>query len=214
MCFLITYFDKLDVRDRCKITHGKINKVKGKLKNYLRSNKNFEENKIDQILNCFTLKTVKKNTILLSAGDISKELYFVDSGSVRSFYITKQGHEKTRFVAFENSIITSLSSFISQEQSFEYVEALENSELYTISHKDFYQLISDIPQFGNFYRKYLEMAYLYQNKKIENLVTLSAKQRYDNLIAEKPIYIQRLSNKILASYLDITQETLSRLKSK
>jgi CRP-like cAMP-binding protein len=57
------------------------------------------------------------------------------------------------------------------------------------------------------------MAYLYQNKKIENLVTLSAKQRYDKLLTETPIYVQRLSNKILASYLDITQETLSRLKS-
>ncbi|WP_240199575.1 cyclic nucleotide-binding domain-containing protein [Sphingobacterium siyangense] len=49
---------------------------------------------------------------------------------------------------------------------------------------------------------------------MENRITLSAKQRYDKLMSEEPIYIQRLSNRILASYLDITQETLSRLKSK
>ena len=55
---------------------------------------------------------------------------------------------------------------------------------------------------------------LYQNKKIEDLVTLSAGERYAILIKERPDYIQRLSNKILASYLDVTQETLSRLKSK
>src|SRR5690606_27386851 len=113
-----------------------------------------------------------------------------------------------------NSIATSISSFISQKQSFEFVDTLENSELYAIRHKDFYQLVSDIPLWEKFYRTLLEMAYLYQNKKIETLVTLSAKQRYDKLMAETPIYIQRLSNKILASYLDITQETLSRLKSK
>lgn len=185
-----------------------------KLKYYLRVNTNLDDIQIDKIAVCFKLKSFKKNTILLSEGEICKELFFVDSGCIRTYYITKQGHEKTRYVAFDNSIATSMSSFISQRQSFEYVDTLEKSELYSISHKDFYQLVSDISQWERFYRTLLETAYLYQNKKIENLVTLSAKQRYDKLMAENPIYIQRLSNKILASYLDITQETLSRLKSK
>ncbi len=65
-----------------------------------------------------------------------------------------------------------------------------------------------------FYQRILEMAYSFQNKKIEGLVTLSAKQRYELLLKETPILVQKLSNKILASYLDIAQETLSRLKSK
>jgi CRP-like cAMP-binding protein len=188
--------------------------VKEKLKHYLRINTGIDEEQIDEIVSCFKPKTVKKNTILLSEGEICKELYFVHSGCIRTYYITKQGHEKTRFVAFDDSIATSISSFISRQPSFEFVDTLENSALYAISHKDFYQLVSDLPEWGKFYRMLLEMAYLYQNKKIENLVTLSAKQRYDKLMAENPIYIQQLSNKILASYLDITQETLSRLKSK
>ncbi len=58
------------------------------------------------------------------------------------------------------------------------------------------------------------MAYTFQNKKIESLVTLSAKQRYEQLMQENPAIIQTLSNKIVASYLDMAQETLSRLKSK
>jgi|SRR5690606_4895639 len=186
----------------------------GKLRYYLRANINIDDNQIDRIISCFKLRTVKKNTVLLSEGEICKEFYFVHSGCVRTYYITKQGQEKTRYVAFENSIATSISSFISQQQSFEFVDTLENSELLVISHKDFYQLLSDTPQWEKFYRTLLEMAYLFQNKKIENLVTLSAKQRYDKLMTETPIYIQRLSNKILASYLDITQETLSRIKSK
>lgn len=184
-----------------------------KLKYYLRTYANIEDKQIGKIITCFKLKTLKRNSILLSEGEICKELYFVHSGCLRTYYISKQGHEKTRYIAFDNSIVTSISSFISQQQSFEFVDTLENSELYSISHKDFYQLVSDIPQWEKFYRTLLEMAYLYQNKKIENLVTLSAKQRYDKLMTESPIYIQRLSNKILASYLDITQETLSRLKS-
>lgn len=186
----------------------------GKLRYYLRANTTIDDNEIDNIISCFQLKTVKKNTVLLYQGEICKELYFVHSGCIRTYYLTKQGHEKTRLIAFENSLATSISSFISQQPSFEFVDTLENSELLVISHKDFYRLVADIPQWEKFYRRFLERAYLFQNKKIENLVTLSTKQRYDKLIADTPQYIQRLSNKILASYLDVTQETLSRLKSK
>ncbi|MCB0538558.1 MAG: Crp/Fnr family transcriptional regulator [Bacteroidetes bacterium] len=185
-----------------------------KLKYYLQINTGIDDKEIEKIFSCFKLRTIKRNTILLSEGEICKEFYFVDSGCIRTYYITKQGHEKTRYVAFDGSIATSLSSFISQKPSFEFIDTIEHSELYVISHRNFYQLVSDYPQWEKFYRMLLEMAYLYQNKKIENLVTLSAKQRYDKLMSENPIYIQRLSNKILASYLDITQETLSRMKSK
>ncbi len=185
-----------------------------KLKYYLKLNTNLDAIQIDKIATYFKLKIFKKNSILLSEGEICKELYFVNSGCIRTYYITRQGNEKTRYVAFDGSIATSISSFISQRQSFEFVDTLENSELLAISNKDFYQLLAEIPAFEKFYIMLLEMAYLYQNKKIENLVTLSAKQRYDKLMIETPIYIQRLSNKILASYLGITQETLSRLKSK
>lgn len=197
-----------------KERHNFNKRVTEKLKHYIRINTGIDNKEIDKIVNYFIPKTVKRNTILLSAGEICKEFYFVNSGCIRTYYITKQGQEKTRYVAFDGSIVTSISSFISQKPSFEFVDTLENSELFVISHKNFYQLMSDYPQWEKFYRMLLEMAYLYQNKKIENLVTLSAKQRYDKIVTENPIYIQRLSNKILASYLDITQETLSRLKSK
>jgi TRAP-type mannitol/chloroaromatic compound transport system substrate-binding protein len=65
----------------------------------------------------------------------------------------------------------------------------------------------------NFYQKILEKAYSFQNRKIETLVTLTAKQRYEQLLTENPAFVQRLSNKVLASYLDMREETLSRLKS-
>lgn len=186
----------------------------GRLKYYLRTNTDMSVNEINKIISCFKPMSIKKNTVLLSYSETCKEFYFVNKGCLRTYYITKQGHEKTRYIAFENSFATSISSFISQQKSFEFVDALENSELLAISHKDFYQLVAKIPQWDKFYRTILEMAYIYQNKKIEDLVTLSAKQRYEKLMIETPQYVQRLSNKILATYLDITQETLSRVKSK
>ena len=184
------------------------------LKKYLNLNISIPGETLEDIVQQFRHVTFKRNTTLLSQGETCNKLYFVNEGCIRTFYITEQGHQKTRFVAFEGMVATSLTSFISQQPSFEFIDALENSELLYITRADFYMLAEKIPEWQQFYLKLLEFAYIYQNKKIEELVTLSAGERYALLMKEHPGYIQRLSNKILASYLDITQETLSRLKSK
>ncbi len=184
------------------------------LKRYIRLNVSIPDEDLEKIAACFKPLNVKKNTIQLSQGETCNKLYFVNKGCIRTYYITAQGHEKSRFIAFEGMIATSLSGFISQQPSFEFVDSLEDSELLYISRNNFYRLVKEFPGWEKFYQKLLELAYIYQNKKIEELVTLSAGERYANLLREHPGYIQRLSNKVLASYLDITQETLSRLKSK
>ncbi len=186
----------------------------GTLKAYLRINTDLSESEIETVAIFFKPKAFNRGTILLSQGEVCKDLYFLSRGCIRTYYLTKQGHEKTRYIAFNGSVVTAISSFISQLPSFEFVDVLEKSEVYVISHKDFYQLMCALPAWGSFYRRLLEMAYLYQNKKIEDLVTLSAKERYDKLLREWPVYIQRVSNKILASYLNIREESLSRIKSK
>lgn len=184
------------------------------LKKYLHLNISISDAALDEIIQYFKPLSTKRNVRLVSQGETCNRLYFINKGCIRTYYLTEQGHEKTRFIAFDGMIISSLSSFISQQASFEFVEALENSELLYISQPDFYALVKTHPEWEKFYLKLLEFAYIYQNKKIEELVTLSAGEKYALLMKEHPEYIKRLSNKILASYLDITQETLSRLKSK
>jgi len=174
----------------------------------------FEGKELDRVVDFFKPRSVKKNEILLAAGDTSKEFYFIHSGCIRTYFITKQGHEKTRYIMIEPSIGTALTSFISQKPSFEFVDALEQTDLLAINRSDFYLLVTEVPAWKDFYRRILEMAYSFQNRKIESLVTLTAQERYKELIKENPKVVQRVSNKVLASYLDIKQETLSRLKSK
>lgn len=185
-----------------------------RLKQYLKINISISDNTFDDVAGHFHPLTVKRHTRLTSQGETCTKLYFVNEGCIRTYYLTGQGHEKTRFIAFDGMIISSLSSFILQKTSFEFLETLENSELLYISRNDFYRLVNKHPEWERFYLKLLEFAYIYQNKKIEELVTLSAGERYALLMREHPDYIKRLPNKILASYLDVTQETLSRLKSR
>lgn len=174
----------------------------------------FDRQELDEIASCFKSNSVTKNTVLLQEGNVCKEFYFVCKGCIRTFFIDKSGHEKTRYVMLDNYIGTALTSFISQNPSFEFIDTPDNTELLAINHSDFFRLNKEMNNWKIFYQKILEMAYSFQNRKIEQIVTLTAKQRYDNILKENPILIQRLSNKMLASYLDIREETLSRLKSK
>lgn len=175
---------------------------------------NISDESLNRIAACFVPEKVKRNTLLLTQSDVCKKFYYLHTGCIRTFYITKEGQEKTRKILFENSVFTALLSFITQQPHLEFMDVLEDSQLLSMSHKDFFDLIDEIPEWELFYRKLLEHTFVFQNKKIEDLVTLSAKERYDKLMRENPHYIQRLSNRVISTYLNISQETLSRLKSK
>jgi CRP-like cAMP-binding protein len=173
----------------------------------------FNDDELKRISDCFRPKWVKRNTILLHEGEICREFYFIFKGGIRTYFLDKKGKEKTRYFIPSNSIGTALTSFIAQKPSFEWIDALEDTELLSISHQDFYKLNREMVHWKDFYQKILEMAYSFQNKKIKSIMSQTAKERYEQVLNENPSLLQLLSNKILASYLDITPETLSRLKS-
>ncbi|MGB4930604.1 MAG: Crp/Fnr family transcriptional regulator [Chitinophagales bacterium] len=185
-----------------------------KLIQLLRYVYDFDEQNLQTLLPYFKPVSVKKNDVLLQQGAICKNFYFVIDGCIRTYFISKEGYEKTRYIMLAPSMGTALTSFINQQPTAEILDALEDSSMFAIDYSDFNNLVSTMPQWAQFYQRILEMAYTFQNKKIESLVTLSAKQRYQQLMHENPAIIQTVSNKIVASYLDMAQETLSRLKSK
>lgn len=184
----------------------------GLLKRYLAANGIAELH--DEHASLFKTKTIKKKATLLAAGETCSELYFINNGCIRTFYLNEQGKERTRYIALEGVVATSLDSFINQTPSFEFVEAVEPCQLLAINRSNFYKLVDENADWAAFYRKLLEQAYTYQNRRIESLVALTAKERFDEMMKNHPEYVMRLPNHILATYLDISQETLSRLKSR
>jgi CRP-like cAMP-binding protein len=175
---------------------------------------NFTEPLSDKIIAHFKPLKVKRNTRLLHEGEVCKELYYVHKGCLRTYFIDKDGTEKTSAAILDNNTGTAWTSFISQQPSIEFIEATEDSELLTISHTEFYRLTKKDIAWKDFYLQSLEHAYLNQGRKIEALMTLNAQQRYQKLLKGNPRLIQRLSNKTLASFLHMREETLSRIKSK
>ena len=173
----------------------------------------FNKETLAEVLGYFKLKKVKRNSILLHEGEICKSFYYVQKGCIRNYFIDKRGYEKTRAITLEGNVGTGLSSFIGEQPSTEFIDTLEDSELLMISRHDFFHLTSTRDNWKQLYQNFLEKAYLNQSRKIEALMTLNAQQRFQKLLHGNPLLIQRLSNKVLASFLDMREETLSRIKS-
>jgi CRP-like cAMP-binding protein len=183
------------------------------LKYFLTTHCLLNEEELFIALRYFKFKKVEKNALLLFKGEVCNHLYFVNKGVIRTYYVTKNGKEKTRLVAFDGSVMTALSSFVTRTPSLEYMEVLESGEVWSINYHDFFLLKETLPNWSVFYTKILESAYVFQSYKIEHLMTLSAKERFESVLTQNPQFLTRLPNSVFASYLDISQETLSRIKS-
>ena len=165
------------------------------------------------ILSRFKPLTLKKNEVINLLGSPARRMYFVNKGCLRVYFIKIDGAEVTRRFAFENTFSASLTSFINGEPLTEITKAIEASELLYITRDDFYGLLDVIPAWEKFYRNFLEFAYVHNTKRLQCLATQSAAERYKLLLKESPHMVLRLSNKMVANYLNISQEALSRLKS-
>ncbi|MDO6470668.1 Crp/Fnr family transcriptional regulator [Maribacter sp. 1_MG-2023] len=184
------------------------------LKRYFEEKTTLSNEHLYAVVNCFSSFEAKKNEIVIPQNKISKNLFFVKKGCLRVVCTRDNGQEWTRQIAIENDFITIFPSFIEQNISASYLQAIEPSSLYYISHTDFIKLNATIPTWRMFYLNILEATYVNSIKRIEQLITMSGKHLYDDFKNNQTELIERLPNKVLASYLGLTQETLSRLKAK
>ena len=184
------------------------------LTNFIKKNITIEDDDLKIVLSYFKTINKSKNDILLATGKISQGSYFVKKGCLRLFFIDDHGRDVTRYIAFENQFATALVSFITHEPAQETIQVIEDSELLYITHNDFRHLMKITPKWRDFYSIYLEKAYVNNSKRLMSFTTLNASERYNQLFKINPKIVKRLPNKIVASYINISQETLSRIKSK
>ncbi|MBP7809884.1 MAG: Crp/Fnr family transcriptional regulator [Bacteroidia bacterium] len=156
--------------------------------------------------------SIPKNTILIKNGERCRNLYFIKKGLLRGFYYDEQ-KEITHWFAKEKEFATSFYSFITNEPSPESIETLEDCELLKIAHTDLENLYKSFPETERIGRIITETYYIDLEERFLNIQFKSAKERYQNLITKNPSLIQRASLGQIATYLGITQETLSRVRS-
>jgi CRP/FNR family transcriptional regulator, anaerobic regulatory protein len=181
------------------------------LKEFFRFFADFTDEELEQARDFFHPRKMKKGELLISPGEISYECGFVLKGCFRVYYLV-DGKESTRFLGCENIFISSVPSFTTQKPSVEYVEALENADLLMLSYQDLQKMYEFSPKWERTIRILAEFSYNEQQKRIYSLIAYSAHQRYEDLTKSRPDLIQRVPQYIIANYLGISPETLSRIR--
>lgn len=160
----------------------------------------------------FAVKQVEKNEILLNAGEVCNHLYFVVSGILRTFHLNTNGTEFTRLIRKENQFCTVLLSFLEKKSSVATIQALEKGTLLAINSQDFRTLTQESEFAKNIYTKILEDFENFHLKRLEFLTSYSPKEKTEIFLKEYQDLEPRLTDKVIASYLQITPETYCRCK--
>lgn len=160
-------------------------------------------------------KTLKKGEYLLTNGAVCRTDNYVVEGALKAYYINSEtGNEEILFFAIEDWWASDLYSFQKQIPSIYNIQAVENSKLLQITHESFQKMLTEIPKLERFFRIILE-SYLgtLQRKIILNQV-YDAKHRYLDFLEQYPLIAERFPNYLIASYLNVSPEFLSRIRKK
>lgn len=154
-----------------------------------------------------------KGQYIVQEGDICRYQSFIVQGKVRTFYLDKKGNEHIVMFGIENWWTADLGSFISQTEAEFNVQCLENTEVIQLSFTDSEDLFRELPKMERFFRLIIQSAYVKTQKRIVQNYSLSAKERYLEFCKEYPELEQRIPQYMIASYLGITKEFLSSIRS-
>lgn len=165
------------------------------------------------LYNSFEQKLLPKNELLLQEGKTCRQLYFVEKGALRGFY-NLEGKEITHWFGFENDFVTSFHSFITQTPAVENIQLLENAILWSIHKDDLNTLLNQHQEIERLLRIAYEKYYIRLEERFVNAQFKTAAERYENLLTLTPHILERVPLGCVASYLGISQETLSRIRSR
>jgi CRP-like cAMP-binding protein len=160
------------------------------------------------------IRQYKAKTILLNAGEVCKTSYFVNSGVLRSFNINDNIVEHVLSFACSGWWISDMYSLLSQKPGNLFIQVLEDAEIVLLSKENQEILYQEIPKLERFFRILTENSLMaYQERLMDNL-SLSAEERFEKFCSKYPTLIQKVPQKHIASYLGVTPEFFSKMKSK
>lgn len=166
---------------------------------------------VEKAADMFTMKTITKGDIVVHVGGIQKEIYFVISGLLRSYYIDINGNDVTRFFTKEGSLCCHEILF-NKEPSKRCIEALEDCKILVIRDEDFKKLIEYNMYCMKIYIKVLEQSLRYKIERESSFLLKSATERYLDFKRMYPELEKRVNQAYIASYLGITPVSLSRIR--
>ena len=158
------------------------------------------------------IKHIRARVDFCKQNETHQRSNYILSGALKTFHTDKDGIEHVVAFGIEDWWAGDVASFISQRPADFAVQCLEESIIITFSYEKMHQLFEDVPPFERFYRLLIQKAYVHAQKRVISNFSLSAKERYKIFIEKYPQLLQRYPQYLIASYLGITKEFLSKLR--
>lgn len=171
------------------------------------------DQEFDYILTHFTPKKLKKHQFLIQEGDYVANDYFVVKGLIKAYHVDKQGKEYIMQFAMEDWWVTDYQAYFSQTTATLNIDCIEEAELLCLSLQNRDKICAELHKIEHFFRRKSNFGYVALQRRILSLLNSSAKERYEQLLANYPNLFQRVPKTLIASYLGVSRETLSRFSS-
>ena len=168
---------------------------------------------LDKLQRCLTEVSYPKGFRVLERGKVEKNIFFIKKGIVRA-YTSVDGKEITFWFGKEGATIVSLKGYVNDEPGYETMELMEDSVLYKLKRKQLKELFLDDLHIANWGRRYAEMELLATEERLISMLSAIASERYKELLEKEPDLLQRLPLGSIATYLGVTQASLSRIRAK
>lgn len=179
---------------------------------YLSSTGGLSPDEINFSAQFFHPVNLKKGDFFIREDEICRYIGFIAGGAVKAYATDKEGKENITCFKFENEFVTSFSEFMAQEKSAKSFRAVEDSIIYRINYTDYEQLLDKVSALNGVIKSVIEQEYIQKERYLLNYNNKSAVDKYRHVLSGEPMFVQRISTQDLASYLGITQRSLTRAK--
>jgi CRP-like cAMP-binding protein len=156
---------------------------------------------------------VKKKQVLLQEGQVARDVAFVLSGCLKSYAVDENGFEHILQFAPAEWWITDMHSFIAERPAHLTIDAIADTEIILLSRKDQLALFEQVPKLERYFRILTENSLVSSRQRNIDFVSLTGKQRYENFCMTYPTLINEIPQKLIAAYIGITPEFLSKIRS-
>ena len=184
-----------------------------RLSQYINEHISLTEEEFKFCKTLFFPKKLRKRQYLLQEGDVCKYVSFIEKGMLRTYSVDEKGNDHILSFSVEGWWTADLYSFFTDEPSLYNIEALEDCELLLLTKTSWDSLLEKVPAFERYFRIIIQNNLIAMQRRIMGSMSETAEEKYTKLVANSPDCIQRVPQHMIASYLGITRETLSRIRS-